>query len=59
MCSLLTPCLDYEEFPDECYGAYHADEVYYEEPDLSGGVEGVNYMLTYGADNVGEEELEA
>ena len=57
--SLCTPCLDYEEFLEEGYGAYHADEVYYEEPDLSGGVEGVNYMLAYGADDVNEEELEA
>ena len=57
--SLLTPCLDYEEFLEESYGIYHADEVYYEESDLSDGVEGVDYMLAYGADDVNEEELES
>jgi hypothetical protein len=24
------------------------EEVYYEEPDLSGGVEGINYTISYG-----------
>ena len=48
---LVDPCLDYEEISEDSYGVYHIDEVYDEEPDLSGGVEGVDYMLVYGADN--------
>ena len=56
---LVDPCLDYEEISEDSYGIYHADEVYYEEPDLSGRVEGVDYMLVYGADDVNEEEVEA
>jgi hypothetical protein len=31
------------------------EEVYYEEPDLSGGVEGVDYTIAYG-NNEGTEE---
>ena len=31
------------------------DEIYYEEPDLSGGVEGVDYGIVYG---LGDEEVE-
>ena len=53
--SFLTPCLDFEEAIKESYGAYHEDEVYYEEPDLSGGVEGVDYLIAYGGD---DEETE-
>jgi hypothetical protein len=30
------------------------EEVYYEEPDLSGGVEGIDYTISYGT----SEELE-
>jgi hypothetical protein len=30
--------------------------VYYEEPDLSGGVEGVDYTITYGVSGSHEEE---
>ena len=47
----VVPCLDYEEISEDSHGIYHTDEVYYEEPDLSGGVEGVDYMLVYGDDN--------
>ena len=32
------------------------DEIYYEEPNLSGGIEGVDYGIIYGTTN---EELEA
>ena len=53
--SLLTPCLDFEEAIKEGYGAYHEDEVYYDELDLSGGVEGVDYLIAYGGD---DEEAE-
>ena len=54
------PCLDYEEISEDSYGVYHAEEVYYEEPDLSGKVEGVDYMLAYKADDdVDEEAVEA
>ena len=56
---LVVLCLDYEEFPEDSYGVYHADKVYYEEPDLSGGVEGIDYILAYRADDIDEEELEA
>ena len=55
---LVDPCLDYEEIPENSYGVYHTDEVYYEEPDLSGGVEGVDYMLVYGDDNNNSDEAE-
>jgi hypothetical protein len=48
-----TLCLDSE---DQEEGALYAiedqDDVFYEEPDLSGGVEGVDYGVVYGA---GEE----
>ena len=52
----MIPCLDSEEAIEENYGAYHADEVYFEAPDLSGGVEGVDYIIAYGADDVEEKE---
>ena len=56
--SLCTPCLDFEEAIDGNYGAYHAYEVYFEEPDLSGGVEGVDYLIAYEADDEEEAEIE-
>jgi hypothetical protein len=34
------------------------EEVYYEEPDLSGGVEGVDYTITYGNNEGTEEEAD-
>ena len=46
-----------EEATEDDNGAYHAYEVYFEEPDLSGGVKRVDYMITYGADDE-EEEME-
>ena len=55
---LVDPCLDYEEIPEDSFGIYHADEVYYEEPDLSGGVKGVDYMLVYGEDDFNKAEAE-
>jgi hypothetical protein len=32
------------------------EEVYYEEPDLSGGVEGMDYTIAYGISEGREEE---
>jgi hypothetical protein len=32
------------------------EEIYYEEPDLSGGVEGVDYTIAYGITKGTEEE---
>jgi hypothetical protein len=32
------------------------EEVYYVEPDLSGGVEGVDYTITYGSSEGAKEE---
>ena len=50
-------CSDSEEITEDDFGAYHADEVYFEAPDLSGGIEGVDYIIAYGADDVEEEEV--
>ena len=56
--SLLIPYLDFEEIVQGNYGAYHVDDVYFEAPDLSRGIEGVDYIIAYGADDVDEEEVE-
>ena len=55
---LLSTTLGYEEIPEDSYGIYYTDEVYYEEPDLLGGVEGVDYMLVYRANDFNKEEAE-
>jgi hypothetical protein len=34
------------------------EEVYYEEPDLSSGVEGVDYTISYGTNKGHEEETD-
>jgi hypothetical protein len=34
------------------------EEVFYEEPNLSGGVEGVDYTITYGNNEGTEEEAD-
>jgi hypothetical protein len=34
------------------------EEVYYEEPDLSGGIEGVDYIIAYGKNEGTEEEAD-
>jgi hypothetical protein len=39
-----------EGTPEDC------EEVYYEEPDLSGGVEGIYYTISYGIGEGLEEE---
>ena len=54
--SYLTPCLDFDDTMSEAFGVYHDDEVYFEEPDLIGGIEGVDYLITYG---VKDEDNEA
>ena len=52
--SLWTPCLGYEDLGDASLNAMGGqDGVFYEEPDLSGRVEGVDYLIRYGAE---EEE---
>jgi hypothetical protein len=49
------PCLDSEGHFEEAEGTPEDyEEVYYKEPDLSGGVEGIDYTISYGTD----EELE-
>jgi hypothetical protein len=32
------------------------DEVYYEEPDLSGGIEGIDYIIEYGVNSEDSNE---
>jgi hypothetical protein len=34
------------------------EEVYYKKPDLSGGVEGIDYTISYGPDEGLEEEAD-
>ena len=47
----MIPCLDSEDFEDvPIYAAECQEDVFYEEPDLSGGVEGVDYEIRYGVD---------
>ena len=55
---LSTPLLDCDnEVETTNDGAPEGDyELVYEEPDLSGGVEGVDYGIVYGADNNEAEE---
>jgi hypothetical protein len=44
---------------DETEGASEDnEEVYYEEPDLSGGIEGVDYTIIYGNNEGTEEEAD-
>ncbi len=53
----LKPLLDCEQFEDvDLNNIGEHDEVFYEEPDLSGGVEGVDYFIRYGAADGGESE---
>ena len=54
---LSTPLLDCDHEEEANTGAPEGDyEVFYEEPDLSGGVEGVDYGIVYGADDTEAEE---
>ncbi len=53
----MTPLLDCDNEVEATDGAPEGDyELVYEEPDLSGGVEGVDYGIVYGADNNNEAE---
>ena len=40
--SYLIPCLDFDDTMSEAFLVYHDNKVYFEEPDLSGGIEGVD-----------------
>jgi hypothetical protein len=52
-----TPCLDSEGQHEETEEALEdIEDVYYEEPNLSGGVEGVDYIIAYGISKSHEEE---
>ena len=54
---LSTPLLDCDNEVEATDGAPEGNyELVYEEPDLSGGVEGVDYGIVYGPDNNEEEE---
>jgi hypothetical protein len=51
------PCLDSEGQFEETEGIpADYEEVYYEEPDLTGGVKGIDYTISYGPDEGLEEE---
>ena len=53
------PLLDYETEEGGNTGEPEGEyEIVYEEPDLSGGVEGVDYGIVYGVGNEEEEEEE-
>ena len=56
--SISNPCLDCENSDDENteFGEYD-DEIFYEEPDLSEGIEGIDYGIVYGTEG-GEAEAE-
>ena len=51
----LNPCLEYDKNEEEATDKPEGEEVYYTEPDLSGGIEGVDYDIVYGLE---EEEPE-
>jgi hypothetical protein len=49
--------LDCEELDDASLNAIGGQEdIFYEEPDLSGGVEGVDYIICYGVASDDESE---
>ena len=53
----LKPLLDCEELDEATFNAIEGQEdIFYEEPDLSRGVEGVNYFIRYGASSGEESE---
>ena len=52
----LSPLLDFENPTEDQTGdAPEGGEIYYEEPDLSGGIEGVDYGIVYREGNQEEE----
>ena len=52
------PCLDYEnsDYENTKFGEYDG-EIFYEEPDLFGIIEGIDYGIVYGTEG-GEAEAE-
>jgi hypothetical protein len=53
------PCLDSEGQFEETEGSSEDyEEIYYEEPDLPGGVEGIDYTISYGPDEGLEGEAD-
>jgi hypothetical protein len=53
---LLNPCLDYEKQNEENDdNGDDQDDIFYEEPDLSEGVEWVDYSIVYGAEDEPEQ----
>ena len=52
------PCLDCEnsDYENTEFGEYDG-AIFYEEPDLSGGIEGIDYGIVYGTEG-GEAEAE-
>jgi hypothetical protein len=57
--TLFNPCLDLENQFEETKGSSKDyEEVYYKELDLSGGVEGIDYTISYGPDEGTEEEAD-
>ena len=56
---LRNPCLDCENSNSENieFGEYDG-EIFYEEPDLSGGVEGIDYDIIYGTEGMEAKDEE-
>ena len=53
------PFLDYKNSEDCATGSSDDDDYEYEEPDLSGGVKGVDYRIVYGrGDNIMDPKAE-
>ena len=49
--SSVDPCLDCEIMEaGEAGQVYDDSKVFYDAPDLSGGIEGIDYIITYGAE---------
>ena len=54
--SFINPCLDSEDTEEEAlYACINPDNIVYEEPDLSGGIEGEDYYIAYGVEGNSEE----
>ena len=51
--TLALDCENSEESP--CEQGEYVDDIEYEAPDLSGGIEGIDYGIVYG---LGDEEME-
>jgi hypothetical protein len=50
-CTFLNLFLDYENTREEDSEESDDEKVYYEEPDLLGGVEGKDYCIVFGAED--------